>query len=268
MPHSISLVEFALFVLTIGAAIGAILTACWTHTLRGRPSAQPTMPVRLPDQGPNCRTWHDEAVHMTIIVLDIASFTHPARKSTDQLIVHNGLHVMLRQALADAGIPPAACWTEDRGDGALIMVPACYPKRWLVEQWLTLLAARLHEHNTTHRYTSEMQVRVACHAGEAHMTAHGVVSHAVNLAFELVNARAAKEALKISGSAVAFVASDGFYQDVIAQLPGAAPAEYDRIVVTGKRMETTAWLYLPDSRTHAELGITTDTSPAHLAETT
>jgi hypothetical protein len=58
--------------------------------------------------------WHDRtppgyATHMSILVVDVMSFTDPARNLLDQRTVHDRMHEILRQALDESGVPPQAC---------------------------------------------------------------------------------------------------------------------------------------------------------------
>jgi hypothetical protein len=73
------------------------------------------------------------AMHWTMVLVDVASFTHPNRTMVRQTVVRTGLYMRLKAALAEAGIDWDACYHEDRGDGVLILVSAHVPPMVLVD---------------------------------------------------------------------------------------------------------------------------------------
>lgn len=184
--------------------------------------------------------------HRAIVVVDVASFTDPARTLLDQRTVHEGLYRILRTAFDESGIDLKACKVEDRGDGAMVLVPPEFPKSWLVDQLPARLLACLREYNAVHTTESQIMLRVALHAGEVYQNTNGVVSQAVNLAFRIVDAAPAKSALAASGGMLALIASNDFYHNVVQHEPAADPASYRRIAVSVKQFEAVAWLRLPE----------------------
>ncbi|MFI6024132.1 effector-associated domain 2-containing protein [Amycolatopsis magusensis] len=186
------------------------------------------------------------AEHRSIVVVDVARFTDPARRFEHHQAVHEGLYHLLITAADESGIDWKACHVEDRGDGAFVLVPPEFPKLWLADQWPSRLLAGLRRHNSVHAREAHIHLRMSLHAGEIHSDANGVVSPALNLAFRLVDAPPAKTALDDSGGLLAVVASDSFYTEVIAGEPAANPAAYQRIDVAVKQTRATAWLRLPE----------------------
>jgi hypothetical protein len=63
------------------------------------------------------------AVHRAIMVVDVEGFGDPARTNLDQLAVREALYEALARAFAESGIGWGSCVSEDRGDGALILIP-------------------------------------------------------------------------------------------------------------------------------------------------
>lgn len=192
------------------------------------------------------------ALHQTIVVVDVAGFTDPARTMIHQLAVHEGLYNVLRAAFAEAGVDLGACRWEDRGDGVMILVPPAVAKSRLADQLPGRLLAGLRRYNAVHSPEAAVQLRVGLHAGEVHQDEHGAVSQAVNLAFRILEAPEARAALKSSPGMLALIASDVFYHDVIVHDPAAAPGSYRQISVSVKETSTVAWLRLPDSAPPAE----------------
>ena len=95
------------------------------------------------------------------------------------------------EAFAESGIGWDSCVSEDRGDGALILIPPEVPKTLLVTGLPGMLAAAVSGHNTGSSVPERMRLRVALHAGEVYRDAHGVAGAAVNHAFRLAEAPAA-----------------------------------------------------------------------------
>lgn len=186
------------------------------------------------------------ALHRSIVLVDIAGFTDPLRTAEDQKTVHNALYEVVATSLDESGVDLERCAVEDRGDGAMILVPPEYPKILLADQWPTRLAAALRRHNAVHAESSKMRLRVVLHSGEVHRNSNGVVSQAVNLAFRLLDAQPARAALAESGGVLALIASESFYEEVVLADPAADPTSYRRIPVSVKSTDTFAWLRLPD----------------------
>lgn len=184
--------------------------------------------------------------HQTIVVVDVAGFTDPARTMIHQRAVHEGLYSVLHGAFAEAGVDLRTCTVEDRGDGAMILVPAGVDNTKLADQLPTRLVAGLRRHNAVHSAEAAVQLRVVLHNGEVYQDGHGAVSQAVNFAFRILEAPEAKSALRLSTGVLAVIASDDFYHNVIVHDPAADPDSYRRIPVAVKETSTLAWLRLPD----------------------
>jgi hypothetical protein len=59
----------------------------------------------------------------TLFAVDIAGFTSPDRDDDIRLYLHEELYEVLEKAFNGSGMPWARCFREDRGDGALVVVP-------------------------------------------------------------------------------------------------------------------------------------------------
>jgi hypothetical protein len=185
-------------------------------------------------------------LHRTIVVVDVAGFTDPARTMVHQRAVHEGLYDVLRGAFSEVGVGLDTCTVEDRGDGAMILLPPEVDNSKLADQLPSRLVAWLRRYNAVHSAQAAVQLRVALHAGEVYQDGHGAVSAAVNIAFRILEAPEAKSALRLSTGVLALVASDTFYHDVIVHDPAADPDSYRRVPVSVKETSTVAWLRLPD----------------------
>lgn len=193
----------------------------------------------------------NEQRHRTVVVVDIVRFTDPVRTELHQRVVQEGLYVILETAFDEAGIRWNECETEDRGDGALILVPSQFENIRLVDQLPTRLLAGLRRYNAAHSVEARMQLRLAVSSGEVYRNAKGFVSQAIILAFRLIDAVPVKVALERSGGLLALVAADVFYQDVIRHDPATEPGSYHRLEVEVKQTRAIAWLRLPETNGHA-----------------
>lgn len=185
-------------------------------------------------------------LHRTIVVVDVARFTDPARTMTHQWAVREGLHDLLNRAFAESGIDLGICLVENRGDGAMILLPPEVSKSLLADQLPARLVAGLKRYNAIHSAQAAVQLRVGLHSGEirSNQIGGGVVSPAISFAFRILESPEAKQALHHSRSVLALVASETFYQDVIVHDPAAAPESYRKINVRVKETSTQAWLRL------------------------
>ncbi|MGH3899073.1 MAG: hypothetical protein ACRDTA_12670 [Pseudonocardiaceae bacterium] len=185
-------------------------------------------------------------LHQTIVVVDVARFTDPARTAHHQLAVREGLYNVLKGAFTEAGLDLGACTVEDRGDGKLILMPPEIDNGRLADQLPGRLVAGLRRHNAVHSAEAAIKLRVALHAGEVRQDGQGAVGQAVNDAFRILEAPEAKSALRSSTGVLALIASDAFYRDVIVQDPATDPPSYQRVLVSANETLLVAWLRLPD----------------------
>jgi class 3 adenylate cyclase len=151
------------------------------------------------------------AVHRTIVVVDVERFGDPARTSLDQLAVREALYLSLQQAFAESGLDWGGCVCEDRGDGALILVPSDVPKALLAADLPVRLTAAVDAHNARCGLPERMRLRMALHAGEVYQDAHGVAGAAVNHAFRLIEATELRTVLATSTGVLALIVSDWFF---------------------------------------------------------
>lgn len=189
-------------------------------------------------------------LYRTIVVVDIAGFTNAARTSTHQDEMHASWYRMLAQAFIEADIDLTAkgCVVEDRGDGVMILLPPDVPKRLLADRLPNRLEAGIKRHNALHSEAAVVQLRVGLHDGEVRLDKRGAVSPAINFTFRIIEAEAAKSALRESRAALAIVASEHFFDEVIRHDPAANPEEYVPIRVDVEETNSSARLLLRGSR--------------------
>ena len=186
------------------------------------------------------------AVHRAVLCVDVEQFGDLRRTHPHQAAVRSGLYAALRAAFARSGVSWQDCYHEDRGDGALILVPPDVPKNALAVGIPRELAAALAEHNQTHDGAARIRLRLALHAGEIHRDDYGVVGTAINVAFRLLEAAPLRQALSDSAGVLVVIASQWFFDEVIRHEPASHSARYRRVQVSVKETAGTAWICRPD----------------------
>jgi predicted nucleic acid-binding protein len=135
---------------------------------------------------------------------------------------------------------------EDRGDGAMIYVPAAVPKIRLIGPWLDAVHATLAE-----RYAVaegwRVQVRLAVHTGELRTDRDGYYGADIDYAARLVDTQAAKDILAATPpAALVVVVSEIVFQQVVRHArPARDPASFAPVPLRVKEVDGTAWVYLP-----------------------
>lgn len=186
------------------------------------------------------------AVHRAIMVVDVEGFGGPDRTNLNQLAVREALYAALPRAFTESGIGWDNCANEDRGDGALILIPPEVPKAHLVASLPGALAGAVSRHNAGSSAPERIRLRVALHAGEVYSDAHGVAGAAVNHAFRLAEAPALRSALAATSGVLAVILSDWFFTEVARHDPAAVPGAYRRVQVIVKETTATGWIRVPD----------------------
>lgn len=189
--------------------------------------------------------WY-EPVHRAMVVVDVEGFGDPSRTNAHQLVIREAMYEALEQAFAEAGVSWAECRSEDRGDGALILVPPDVPKTRLSDQLPGRLAVALRRHNAACSPEARIRLRVALHAGEVHHDPNGVTGEALNFGFRLLDAPVLRSVLKSCDDVFALIMSEWFYREVVRHDPATEPGRYRQVQVAVKETDTTAWIRLPD----------------------
>ncbi|MFG1999238.1 cyclic nucleotide-binding domain-containing protein [Spirillospora sp. NPDC048911] len=181
----------------------------------------------------------------SILFTDIAGFGGHVRDDDDRMIVRNSMYEMLQDAFAGSGLGHADYYQEDRGDGALIIVPPDTPTRSVVDPMLARLEAGLRRHNRRASEATRLQLRVALHVGPVTWDPRGVSGTAIIQTARLLEAPVLKSRLAETVADLGFIASAFVYEAVIQQGPGFVdPACYLPVEIQVKESALTAWMYL------------------------
>lgn len=187
-----------------------------------------------------------EAQLCTLFAVDIAGFTRPDRDDDIRGYLHEHLYGMLRKAFDGASIPWDACWHEDRGDGALVVVPPGVSGLGLVGPLPGRLRGLVRRHNHVARDAARIQLRAAAHFGMVEYDGHGFVGSDVNLLFRLLDAPPLKRALAASGADLALIVSDHVYRSFVCQHPSLiSPDTFEAVRFRVKQDRFQGWTHLP-----------------------
>lgn len=176
----------------------------------------------------------------TILLVDIAGFGALERNDADRRIVRATMYRLLRDAFDSADIPWTSCHREDRGDGALIVIPPSTPTAQVAGQVITRLAGELGSYNHRASAAVRIQLRAAIDVGPVVSDSEGVCSDAIVRAARLLEAPVLKQRLAGTAADLGTIASTFVYDTVIAN----HPIGYKRVKVQVKEAKLTAWMRL------------------------
>lgn len=183
-----------------------------------------------------------QPLHHAIVVVDVEKFGDIRRGDLHRSAVRDGLFEALEQAFNEAGIDWPECEVQTRGDGALILVPARFPERQLVDRVPPRLAAGVRRHNAKFAAEGKMRLRVAFHSGPVEVVANGSADATVIFACRLVDSDEAREAQRASDGPITIIVSESFYENTVLNEPAAEPEAYQRVPVRVKERHTIAWI--------------------------
>lgn len=188
---------------------------------------------------------HWQGQNCSVFLADIAAFGGHQRNDVDRQIIRDEMYAALRAAFDGSGVPWRECHREDRGDGALVIVPPGIPTRSVVDPLLARLAAGLRQHNRRATQATRMQLRVALNVGPVDSDPQGVSGEAIIFTARLLAAPGLKKELARVGADLGVIVSPFIYDSVIKHAPGLVdPVQYRRLRFRVKESNATAWMYL------------------------
>ena len=96
---------------------------------------------------------------------------------------------MLATGFGQSGLPWEDCWHEDRGDGALVVMPPGITAKGIIHPLPEQLRTLIRLHNHVSQYSAKIQLRAAAHIGPVEHDGKGFVGAHVNHLFRLLDAR-------------------------------------------------------------------------------
>jgi CRP-like cAMP-binding protein/tetratricopeptide (TPR) repeat protein len=187
-----------------------------------------------------------EQLTCAVLFTDVASFNDPRRTDGDREEVREELYKILRSAFDAARVPWAQCYHEDRGDGAVIVVPPMFPTVRLVDPMIPELAHRLRNHNRRSSDVVRIQLRAALHVGPAGKDAEGLTGQAVTLAARIVEAPVVKSRLAAADQADLIFAVSGYVFDhFVRHCVGRVDySSFEYVESQVKESHIAAWIHL------------------------
>ena len=189
------------------------------------------------------QAWH-EPLNCSIVFTDVAGFSDPVRTDGDRDVVRAAMYQILRSSFEASGVPWAACYREDRGDGTVIVVPPTISTQRLVDPLVTELAG-LRQHNRRASEVVRIQLRVALHVGPVGRDAQGLTGQALISAARILDAPVIKARLAAEQANLVFAASDYVYEHVVRNCGGQVdPAAFEHMECQVKESRVSAWAHL------------------------
>jgi len=190
------------------------------------------------------RDWR-EPLNCSIVFTDVAGFSDPVRTDGDRDVVRAAMYEILKSCFEAADVPWAGCYREDRGDGAVIVVPPTISTQRLVDPLMAELADRLRQYNRRASEVVRIQLRVALHVGPVGRDSEGLTGQAVIAAARIVDAPVIKARLAAEQADLIFAASDYVYDHVVRNCAGRVdPAAFEHLECQVKESHVSVWAHL------------------------
>lgn len=187
--------------------------------------------------------------YRALLACDIASSAGRGETALQQ--IRGTLGAAVRESFRSAGLDWNRCRFADSGDGFQLVAPQGVPKAVLLHPLLADLAAALRAHNRDASEVSRIRVRVALHAGEVQLDAHGGASGApFEVLARLLNAAPLRDALREapSGAPVAALLSRHYHEETVGHgYDGIDTDAFAAVEVQEKEYSARAWLCYPGS---------------------
>ena len=250
--------------------VGAVVAAITAAVLAERPPSGGTAPL-LHDGArqapPGVRNGRPDIARLTlarasalpvdgqmcaVFAVDIVGFTRHDRDDDIRRYLHEMLYEYLRKAFDHSGIPWAECFCEDRGDGALVVIPPEIPAKGLIDPLPEKLRSLIRRHNHVSCESARMQLRAAAHIGPVEHDGHGFVGTDVNFAFRMLDARPLRRMLAASDAELGLIVSEYVYRNFVCRFPSLiSPGTFRTVRFQAKNIRARAWTYLPGAVTPA-----------------
>ena len=181
-----------------------------------------------------------------MLAVDLAGYTRPERDDDIRRYLHEELYRVLEQAFDVSGVPWAGCFVEDRGDGALVVMPSEIAAKPLISPLPNQVHSLIRRHNHVSREAARIQLRMAVHLGPVEHDGHGFVGSDVNFLFRMLEARQLRRALADADLAVAI--SEYVYNMIVCRYPSLlSPNAFQPVRFQVKGTRARAWIYVPAS---------------------
>ena len=160
--------------------------------------------------------------------------------------LHKALDEIVWEALEGSGLPWDRCHRENRGDGALVVLPPGSVADGIIDPLPERLRSLIRLHNRKSGPAARMQVRAAAHIGPVYRGDQGLAGAGIDQLFRMMHARPLQTALAGSGAELALAVSRSMRHSVVRRRPALAGLRPFRPIDTHvKGTRVSAWIYLP-----------------------
>lgn len=177
--------------------------------------------------------------NFTVLHFDVVGFG--SRADTDRALIRGALAGMTAPVLQDI----SGAWTDDRGDGLLMVLPPTVSTAEIMDRLVKELPAAVDRHNGSQPDSARIQLRLAINVGPVLSGATDVSGEAVAIAAQMLDTRQFKEAVVSSQTSLGVIISPFVFETVVRT--GSDLTEetsYTPVPVEIKQSSTTAWMKL------------------------
>ncbi|MFF5257661.1 hypothetical protein ACFY4C_01855 [Actinomadura viridis] len=183
-------------------------------------------------------------VNTTLAAVDIRRFG-TRRDARTQLLLRREMYGLIAEACRITRVPWSVCYHEDRGDGALFIVPPEVAADHLLDPFASHLNLVLRRYNRLAGPATRLGLRLAVHTGGVHRDDHGVAGPALVHLFRLLDAPAFKRFADDTAGDLAMIVSDRMYTDATEGGGLINPDAYVSQRISCKETRTRGWIWTP-----------------------
>jgi hypothetical protein len=161
--------------------------------------------------------------------------------------IQSGLSQAMDRGARKAGLHRETWARQQAGDGEVSVIPEGEPELRVVDDLVRCLRKELYDYNRERRDEARLRVRISIGHGVVMRGALGFVGQVVVTTCRLLDAEAARGALKANPRAdLVLILSDRLYEDVVRQLHTSSyrPESFTRLEVPTKEGAEVAWMWI------------------------
>ncbi|GAA3146908.1 hypothetical protein [Nonomuraea roseoviolacea] len=178
--------------------------------------------------------------------------------------IQSGLAQVMDRSAREAGLCRETWARQEAGDGEVIVFPEGEPELRVIDDLVRRLRKALHDHNRERRDDARLRIRISIGHGVVKRGAMGFVGQVVVTTCRLLDATAARTALKVNPRAdLVLILTDRLYEDVVRQLHTSyRPESFTRLEVPTKERTEIAWMWIPSEDLDQKGPLDMDNLPA------
>ncbi|MDF5756324.1 hypothetical protein [Spongiactinospora sp. TRM90649] len=161
--------------------------------------------------------------------------------------IQSGLAQVMDRGAREAGLRRETWARQEAGDGEIAVLPEEVPELRVVDDLVRRVRKALYDHNRDRRDDARLRIRVSIGHGVVKRGEMGFVGQVVVTTCRLLDAEAARTALKVNPRAdLVLILTDRLYEDVIRQFHTSyRPESFTRVTVPTKERTEIAWMWIP-----------------------